>query len=313
MERKTKKTTRNIKVIFALLLLMVAGGLLSLVLDTVNNNKLLEIEILNVEKQILEVNNNIKTYEDEIVRLNERKEEISNVDVLIAQYKNDYFDYARSLEERINNGESDLKIAYLTFDDGPYRMSNKFLDVLDEYDVQATFFYLKKCAELGYRDEEIYDAVYQRVINSAHTLGNHTATHKLGKDGVYSSLERFMSDIEENRKFIYDRYGYTTDIMRFPGGSNTSNLTPQIKEELKKINYGWIDWNSETGDGRMVLSPEEYRDNVLNNTNDRKFLVVLMHDYSDNTLIALPEIIEGLQKQGYIFLPLFYDSIVVNK
>lgn len=313
MERKTKKTTRNIRVIFALLLLMVTGGLLSLVLDTVNNNKLLEIEILNVEKQILEVNNNIKTYEDEIVRLNERKEELLNVDVLAAQYKNDYFDYARSLEERINNGESDLKIAYLTFDDGPYRMSNKFLDVLDEYDVQATFFYLKKCAELGYRDEEIYDAVYQRVINSAHTLGNHTATHKLGKDGVYSSLERFMSDIEENRKFIYDRYGYTTDIMRFPGGSNTSNLTPQIKEELKKINYGWIDWNSETGDGRKVLSPEEYRDNVLNNTNDRKFLVVLMHDYSDNTLIALPEIIEGLQKQGYIFLPLFYDSIVVNK
>ena len=313
MERKTKKTTRNIRVIFALLLLMVAGGLLSLILSMVNNNKLLEIELLNVEKQILEVNNNIKTYEDEIVRLNERKEEISNVDVLTAQYKNDYFDYARSLEERINNGESDLKIAYLTFDDGPYRMSNKFLDVLDEYDVQATFFYLKKCAELGYRDEEIYDAVYQRVINSGHTLGNHTATHKLGKDGVYSSLERFMSDIEENRKFIYDRYGYTTDIMRFPGGSNTSNLTPQIKEELKKINYGWIDWNSETGDGRKVLSPEEYRDNVLNNTNDRKFLVVLMHDYSDNTLIALPEIIEGLQKQGYIFLPLFYDSIVVNK
>ena len=160
--------------------------------------------------------------------------------------------------------------------------------------------------EVKCENNEVIDIIYESLrtaITLLQAILPDTATHMLTE----------LSVKEENRKFIYDRYGYTTDIMRFPGGSNTSNLIPQIKEELKKINYGWVDWNSETGDGRIVLSPEEYRDNVLNNTNDRKFLVVLMHDYSDNTLIALPEIIEGLQKQGYIFLPLFYDSIVVNK
>ncbi|MBR3251880.1 MAG: hypothetical protein IKF80_09240, partial [Erysipelotrichaceae bacterium] len=65
--------------------------------------------------------------------------------------------------------------------------------------------------------------------------------------------------------------------------------------------------------GGRILSPQEYRDNVLNNTNGKKLLVVLMHDYSDNTLIALPEIIEGLEEQGYFFLPLFYESEAMNR
>jgi peptidoglycan/xylan/chitin deacetylase (PgdA/CDA1 family) len=38
-----------------------------------------------------------------------------------------------------------------------------------------------------------------------------------------------------------------------------------------------------------------------------------MHDYSKETLKALPEIIEGLEEQGYIFLPLFYESLAVNR
>ncbi len=221
---------------------------------------------------------------------------------------------AKAFENRVVNCQSDRKIAYLTFDDGPYRMSYKFLNILDEYDVPATFFYLKKCEEEGFRDEWIYDEVYKRVISSGHTLGNHTASHQLGQGGIYSSVERFMSDIEDNRKFIEDRYGYTTEIMRFPGGTGTagSRYYP-IVDELRKIHYAWVDWNSATGDGGAILPPDQYRDNVLDNTNGKKLLVVLMHDYSDNTLIALPEIIEGLASQGYYFLPLFYDSQAVNR
>ena len=41
----------------------------------------------------------------------------------------------------------------------------------------------------------------------------------------------------------------------------------------------------------------EYTYNVLSNTKDRNVLVVLMHDYSKNTRLALPDIIEGLKEQ----------------
>ncbi|MBQ6492638.1 MAG: polysaccharide deacetylase family protein [Erysipelotrichaceae bacterium] len=227
----------------------------------------------------------------------------------IEDVKKEFFALAKETEDRILNGELDLKIAYLTFDDGPYHRSNQFLDVLDEYDVPATFFYLMKCSETGYAEEDAaYDAIYRRVINSGHTLANHTATHKLGKEGVYSSIDRFVSEVIRNREFIYDRYGYKTEIMRFPGGSDTSSKIPDIIPRLNELGYGYVDWNIACGDGGQLQPANVYRDNVLNNTKDKKVIVVLMHDYSLNTLEALPDIIEGLDKQGYIFLPLFPAS-----
>jgi peptidoglycan/xylan/chitin deacetylase (PgdA/CDA1 family) len=40
---------------------------------------------------------------------------------------------------------------------------------------------------------------------------------------------------------------------------------------------------------------------VLLNTKGMKKLIILMHDGKSYTAQALPKIIEGLQKQGYIF------------
>ena len=229
----------------------------------------------------------------------------------ISQIKTQYFDKAKQLEELVLSGESNVKIAYLTFDDGPYYKSEQFLDVLDEYNVPATFFYLMKSSETGWYDEnDAYDHIYRRVIESGHTLGNHTASHKLGENSVYQSVDYFIDDILKNRNFIKERYDYVTTVMRFPGGSNTSSKAPAIAERLKDIGYCYVDWNVTTGDGTLVLEPWEFRDNVLKNTEGKNILVVLMHDYSRNTLTALPEIIEGLKEQGYIFLPMFNGSVM---
>ena len=229
----------------------------------------------------------------------------------LAIRKEEFFSLLSSLEHKIVDGQSDAKIAYLTFDDGPYYLSSSFLDVLDEYNVPASFFYLMKGWENGYGDaDSAYDETYRRIIESGHTLCNHTATHKLGPDGIYRSVDAFMADLLRNRDFIQNRYNYTTDIMRFPGGSNTSSNIRYIIPEIVREGYSYIDWNSSCGDGGAVLSPEKFKDNILNYTNGRDILVVLMHDYSQNTLTALPEIIEGLAAQGYVFMPLFHDSLM---
>ena len=46
---------------------------------------------------------------------------------------------------------------------------------------------------------------------------------------------------------------------------------------------------------------------------DQKIMVALFHEWSKETYKAMPQIIEKLSAQGYIFLPLFYDSAMVKK
>ncbi len=222
--------------------------------------------------------------------------------------RKEFFSLASLLEQKIQNKESDLKIAYLTFDDGPYLITTKFLDVLEEYDIQATFFERA-------RDWGKYEETYNRVAANGHTIGNHTYSHTLKGNAIYASVSAFEKEVVSNREYIQEKLdGYTTEVFRFPGGSSQPHgLKNACIEKLRELNYAYVDWNAETGDGKGVLPVDQFRDNVLNNTNDRKFLVVLMHDYSENTLIALPEIIEGLRDQGYVFLPLFYESVAVNR
>ncbi|MBR5341119.1 MAG: polysaccharide deacetylase family protein [Erysipelotrichaceae bacterium] len=291
------------------------------VIILINNGNNCAFSNVELNKALFELQNEVdgiraqyEEIDNKYLEAQKRLEEYEDINSNLEKVRSEFFEEASVLENMVLNGKTDKKIAYLTFDDGPYLKSMQFLDVLEEYDVPATFFYLMKCTETGYTEEnDAYDAIYRRIIESGHTLGNHTATHKLGKNSVYSTVEGFVADIERNREFIYNRYGYTTDVMRFPGGSDTSYKIPVIIPILVEMGYGYVDWNCETGDGMRVLSAEEYRDNVLNNLEGKNIVVVLMHDYSANTLVALPEIIEGMAEKGYVFLPLFNGSVMCKK
>ena len=267
-----------------------------------------------LNSKIETIKTNIVTYDNQITGLNEEIDSLSDVESLIVEYKNAYPVLAKQLEEDIMAGRSDAKIAYLTFDDGPYLLTNKFLDVLDKYDVKATFFQLQKDENTGYDEDEyvVYDKIYQRIISSGHTLGNHTSSHKTKY--LYSDSDAFMEDLLKNRDFIKEHYGYTTDIMRFPGGISTSKgLKDELIERVHNDGYVYCEWNSITGDGNTVgPSVDQSIANVLDTTKNRNMLVILMHDYSNTTLKALPSIIEGLENQGYILLPLFHDSQVLH-
>ena len=263
------------------------------------------IRILENEKEQV-----LKTKESMDASLKEKQaklEELNHLDTDLENQKQEYYSTCKKLEEQVLHGSSDRKIAYLTFDDGPYvKTTGKYLDVLKEKDVLATFF------ELG-KTSDGMDELYHRVYEEGHTIANHTYSHRI-KNGIYRGVDYFIADIVKNREFIQKKLGVTTNILRFPGGSNTAKrLGSGVFAELKKLGYGWVDWNIATGDGVAMMTPDEYRDNVLKNTGNRKVLVVLMHDYSGNTLIALPKIIDGLRSQGYTLLPLFYESEMIHK
>ena len=78
------------------------------------------------------------------------------------------------------------------------------------------------------------------------------------------------------------------------------------------MGYGWIDWTAENGDGKDIQNKQQAW-NMLTSYLDDNIEVILFHDYNNITTSMLPEVIEYLQNKGYILLPLFYESNMVNK
>lgn len=305
MEEKNRRIAGNAAALTLIAAGFIAGGIYLNRLS--NEKKETESRIRTLEAEASEMRVKTEAAENLILTTENKIRELDGAEEMPAGQKAAYYGTCKEFEDAVLEGTVDQKIAYLTFDDGPYvNTTPLFLDVLDEYDVLATFFMLGK-------EGEENDALYHRVYDSGHTIGNHTYSHAM-QTWLYESAENCINDVLKNRKFIQDKLGITTNIMRFPGGSSSSRgYLSEIMEVLRKEGYGYVDWNSATWDSIALLSAEEYRDHVLEETWDRKVLVVLMHDYSHNTLAALPEIITGLREQGYTLLPLFYESAMVNK
>ena len=87
--------------------------------------------------EITNINNNTSSLDKEI-------NDIKNLDENLTNKYDEYFTNIRKLEEKVKNKETDKKIAYLTFDDGPYKLTNTVLDILKEKNAKATFFVLGK-------------------------------------------------------------------------------------------------------------------------------------------------------------------------
>lgn len=246
--------------------------------------------------------------------LEEKKQLISETEDLT----NESFTLAAQVEKDILDGKSDKKICYITLDDGPYNRGKKFLELFNSYGVKATFFLTTANGDkLPDQADLSAKSMYPEYLRYGHTIGNHTYSHNYKDGGVYSSAKSFMTSIDKQQEFTKEATGgYIPQIVRFPGGSGMagSNLDA-IEEALRKEGLGWVDWTVDSGDswGSDRVSVELIRDNVLEAAKKQDIMVVLCHEWSQPTLEAMPEIIESLQEQGYIFLPLFPESAMVKK
>ena len=307
-----KKDRNNTKILIFLELLLVFSTLSLLIINYILDKK---IEKPKDNYQLL-----FNYYNELVKEIDEKKENAINLEYKINNikdvsfYKSEYFNSIKDLEDRILANKSDIKIAYLTFDDGPYYNTYKVLDILDKYDVKATFFTTSINGNKCY-DNKNYDCfkLYEEYEKRGHTIANHTYTHAIRK-GLYSSVDSFINSLKKQENHV-KKYanGYVTNIVRFPGGSGSAGkLKGKIKEKLREIGYGWVDWNGNDGDGGILKSKDQARKNFYNSINE-KIEVILFHDYSKYTTSLLPEFIEYLQNQGYIMLPLFYESNMINK
>jgi peptidoglycan/xylan/chitin deacetylase (PgdA/CDA1 family) len=193
------------------------------------------------------------------------------------------------------------KVVFLTFDDGPsYLSTNKIIDILDKKDVKASFFIVGENVKNNkYRFTEMY----------CHDMDvfPHCYSHVYKK--IYKNENEYLKDLEKSMSITEAlRSSSSKKFVRFPGGSYNSyckkDTSTNIKNNLKKLNINYIDWNVSSGDAASALAPkEDLIKNIRSMGDAYRISVVLMHD-GDNkttTVDALPEIIDYYKDRGYRF------------
>lgn len=177
------------------------------------------------------------------------------------------------------------KIIYLSFDDGPHYLATPFvLDELKKYNAKASFFCIgKNVVELEH--------IYRRIIDEGHVVGNHTYNHLNGwktDNDIYLKNIASASDIIESNLF------------RPPYGKITFK---QVKTLSKKpIGLKIIMWSVLSGDFDKGLSNESCLDNVKKNA--REGSIVVLHDSEkafDKLQFVLPKVLGHFTAQGYQF------------
>ena len=176
----------------------------------------------------------------------------------------------------------DKKIVYLTFDDGPIpEITPWVLDVLDKYNIKATFF----CVGDNVRK---HPDIYRMVQERGHPVGNHTFHHI---QGIKTDTRSYLEDVQEASRLI------KSTLFRPPHGHMRF---PQFRA-LRK-HYKIIMWDVVTRDYSCLMTADQVFEVVKKYT--RNGSIIVFHDSlkaGDRMKEALPKSIEWLLEQGYSF------------
>lgn len=203
----------------------------------------------------------------------------------------------------------DVHKVYLTFDDGPSDNTEAILDILDEYDVKATFFVV------GREDEESQE-LYRRIVQEGHTIGMHSYANKYSV--IYQSQEAFETDYQQIKDYLYEVTGTECKYYRFPGGSSNQISNVPMSELIQFLNAEdtvYYDWNVSAGDAASTAyTADEMVENVTEDVVKYKTSVVLLHDANDKstTVEALGPLIEALREMNAEILPIDEDTQVIQ-
>ncbi|MFH9827797.1 bifunctional polysaccharide deacetylase/glycosyltransferase family 2 protein [Streptomyces bobili] len=187
------------------------------------------------------------------------------------------------------------KTIALTFDDGPNpTWTPEILEILEKYDVPATFFLVGSMVSR-------YPDIVKDMVAQGNEVGIHTFTHV---DLSYQSDARVEREMEQTQLALAGAAGITTTLFRAPYSSKTDAID----------NYSWPVYQRLGEDGYTSVfvdtdSDDWKRPGVSNiikwaTPEDGKGASVLFHDAGgerSQTIAALPTYIEKMKAAGYTF------------
>ncbi len=156
------------------------------------------------------------------------------------------------------------------------------LEILKEYDVNATFFLVGIWAE---EYPEKVKAIHEAGIE----IGTHSNTHP---DLAKMSAEEIDAELDSSIEIIENITGEKPTLFRAPFGAY-DNL---LMEKCEERNLLPIQWNIDTLDWKG-LDGKQMCERVTNKVENGS--IILMHNNSDNILEGLRMILDRLKMQNF--------------
>ncbi|MCK8434322.1 polysaccharide deacetylase family protein [Streptomyces sp. D2-8] len=168
----------------------------------------------------------------------------------------------------------------LTFDDGPSGSTTRLLDALRQNGLRATMFNQGQYAAAD-------PSLVRAQVAAGMWVANHSYTHP---HLTRLSQAQIDSEISRTQQAIANAGGGTPKLFRPPYGE--TNAT--VKSVAARYGLTEIIWHVDSQDWNGA-STDAIVQSAARLTNGQ---TILMHDWSANTLAAIPRIAQGLASRG---------------
>lgn len=185
--------------------------------------------------------------------------------------------------------DTDEQVVALTFDINwaEEEYLYRILEILDKYNVKATFFVMGKWVT----DSEENTEKLRKIKEGGHELGNHSYVHpsftKIGDD-------RINEEVQKTEKIVEEVTGDKMKLFRFPSGDYNEHAL----DVVNKLGYICIQWDADSVDWKNSGADIEYN-RVMKKVKPGS--IMLFHNNAKYTPENLERIIKELHKDGYEF------------
>lgn len=173
----------------------------------------------------------------------------------------------RLLRDKVHPPPRPQEIA-LTFDDGPNEeFTPRFLDVLAQHQIKATFFLVGKFAKEC-------PSVVRRILADGHTIGNHTWRHPNLAKIAASKVEE---ELESTNRILEQITGEPVLYFRPPYGSSN----PEVLKIARRIGLLPVFWNAIARDWEEPSPARIVHDlawQIFRNKTRRRATCLVLHD-----------------------------------
>jgi len=191
----------------------------------------------------------------------------------------------RIYPNRLWQVDTEEKIIYLSFDDGPHPVNTeKVLNALEAANLHVNFFVLGKNARA-------YPELIKEEASRGHSMGGHSMPHaNLPK----LNTARAEAEIVGVFEVIKGILGGVDPFFRFPYGSRTKFLRDFVEQNHLSDFF----WNIDTLDWKHK-DPNVLLPYALRQTKNTGRGIILFHDIQPQTAAILPMFLEEVSRAGF--------------